>query len=244
MRLKQKYKLFKQLKHWKALDYIPVKLFASNKKSWKTFLSTYSQIKNNKLVKEAKLSTNSIVNIRRWDFNRKSYKNGVELKRAFYHIFDSIIRNKTLKRIRLYESKKYKQNNFINNSLYLIKPNFRLDILLWSLGFTNSVYEARNLIFSRNLYLNKNRNANPNNQVKTGDIISVKFNKELTFKKLEAKKINFKNKFNFFCEVDYYTKNIIIISDFLTMLHSYENPQVFYKKLDIRKFVSYLRREY
>lgn len=244
MRLKQKWKIFKQLKHWKTLDYLPIKIFISNKKSWKTLLATYTKTKANSLIKEAKLSTNSNVNIRRWDFNRKSYKNGIELKRSFYHLFDSSIRNKVLKRIWLYDSKKYKENNFINTSLYLVKPYFKLDILLWFLGLANSIYEARTLILTKGVCLNSNRNPNPNNQVKTGDIISMQFNKNLTFKKIDLKKLIFKNKFNFFCEVDYYTKNIFIISDFLNMLKSYENPQVFYKKIDIRKFVSYLKREY
>ena len=171
MRLKQKFKIFKQLKHWKNADYFPTKLFTTSKKSWKTLLSTYTLSKSNKLIKESNLSLNSIVKVKRWNFNRKLYKLGLESKRYYYHIFDSVIRNKSLKRIYLQESKKYKENNFINAGLYLTKPNFRLDILIWLLGFTNSVYEARNFIFTRKLLLNHNRKPNPNNLLKTGDII-------------------------------------------------------------------------
>lgn len=244
MRLKQKFKIFKQLKHWKNADYYPAKLFTTTKKSWKSILSSYTLTKRNKLIKESKASLNLILKAKRWDFNRKLYKNGLELKRYYYHIFDYIIRNKTLKRNYLIESKKYKENNFINSSLYLVKPNFRLDVLLWSLGFAHSVYESRNLIFSRNLLLNQNRNPNPGNLLNTGDIISIDFKEDLTFKKINKKKIYFKNQFSFFCEVDYYTKNVVVVSDFSNMLKSYDNPQVFFKKLDIRKFVSYLKREY
>lgn len=244
MRLKQKFKIFRQLKTWKALDYIPTRVLASNKKSWKAFLSAYSISNSQKLIKESKISTNSIVKTRRWDFTRKLYKNGLELKRYYYHIFDHAIRNKTLKRIRLQDSKKHNENNFINTSLYLTKPNFRLDILLWVLGFSNSVYEARNLIFSRNFCLNENHNPSPNNQVCAGDLISSAFRKNLTFKKIEKKKVDLQSKFSFFCEVDYYAKNVIITNDFSGLLKSSENPQVFHKKLDIRKFISYLKREY
>lgn len=244
MRLKQKFKIFKQLKTWKALDYVPTKLLTSNKKSWKSFLTGYSISSNKKLAKESKISTSSIIKTRRWDFTRKLYKNGLELKRYYYHIFDHAIRNKTLKHIRFYESKKHNENNFINTSLYLIKPNFRLDILLWFLGFANSVYESRNFIFAKNLCLNNNLNPSPNNQVCAGDIISLNFKKSLTFKKIDTKKSQLQHKFAFFCEVDYYSKNIIITNDFSGMLKSYENPQVFHKKLDIRKFISYLKREY
>lgn len=147
MRLKQKFRVFKQLKHWKNADYFPTKLLKTNKKSWKTLLSTYNVQKKNQLIKESKVKLNSIIQTKRWEFNRKLYKNGLELKRYYYHIFDYVIRNKILKRIHLKESAKYKESSFINNVLYLLKPNFRLDILLWSLGFFNSVYESRNSIF-------------------------------------------------------------------------------------------------
>jgi ribosomal protein S4 len=245
MRLRPKFKIFKQLKHWKNSDYFPAKLLKTNKKSWKSLLSTYSSQKSSKLIKDSKTTLNSIVKIKRWDFNRKLYKSGLELKRYYYHIFDYVIRNKILKRIHLNQSVKYKQNNFINAVLYLLKPNFRLDILLWSLGFFNSVYESRNYIFSRNILLNANRNPQPNNILNTGDIVSlIPFRKDLSFKKISAKKIYFKKQFYLFCEIDYYTKTVIIVNDISNILQSYDNPQVFFKGLDIRKFVTYLKREY
>jgi len=245
MRLKQKFRVFKQLKHWKNADYFPTRLLKTNKKSWKTLLSTYNVQKKNQLIKESKVKLNSIIQIKRWEFNRKLYKNGLELKRYYYHIFDYIIRNKILKRIYLKESAKYKESNFINNVLYLLKPNFRLDILLWSLGFFNSVYESRNSIFSRNVLLNANKKPSPNNILNNGDIISiVPFKKNLTFRNIIKKKIFFKKQFYLFCEIDYYTKTVVVVNDISNIVQSYDNPQVFFKRLDIRRFVSYLKREY
>lgn len=245
MRLKQKFRVFKQLKHWKNADYFPTKLLKTNKKSWKTLLSTYNAQKKNQLIKESKVKLNSVIQTKRWDFNRKLYKNGLELKRYYYHIFDYVIRNKILKRIYLKEATKYKESNFINNVLYLLKPNFRLDILLWSLGFFNSVYESRKLICSRNVLLNTNKKPNPNNIVNNGDIISiVPFRKDLTFRNISKKKIFFKKQFYLFCEIDYYTKTIVVVNDISNIMQSYDNPQVFFKRLDIRRFVSYLKREY
>lgn len=245
MRLRQKFKIFKQLKHWKNADYFPSKLFKTNKKSWKSLLATYSLKNKTKLINQSRVTLNSIIKTKRWDFTRKLYKNGLELKRYYYHTFDYIIRNKILKRIFLVESKKYKENNFINTGLYLLKPTYRLDVLLWSLGFFNSVYESRNAIFSKNVFLNKNINPQPGNILNTGDIVSLDFfKKNLTFKLLSDKKIIFKKQFYFFCEIDYYTKTIVIVKDFSNVLQSYDNPQVFFKQLDIRKFVSYLKREY
>ena len=245
MRVKQKFKIFKQLRHWKNAEYFPTKLFKTNKKSWKTMLSTYSVAKNNKLLNQSKINLNSIVKVKRWDFIRKSYKSGLELKRYYYHLFDYAIRNKILKRIYLTESKKYKEDNFITTGLYLLKPLFRLDILLWSLGFFNSIYEARNSIFSKNIFLNLNKRPQPGNILNTGDIISLMlFKKDLTFKKIIQKKIFFKKQYFLFCEIDYYTKTVILVNDFSNVIKSYDNPQIFFKKLDIRKFVTYLKREY
>ena len=66
---------------------------------------------------------------------------------------DQVILNPLYKSL-LITSSLLNSSNFINNVLYLLKPNFRLDILLGSLGFFNSVYESRNAIFSRNVLLN------------------------------------------------------------------------------------------
>lgn len=245
MRLKPKYKILKQLKHWKNADYYPSKLFLTNKKSWKSILTTYNEKKSGKVDALSRINLNSIVNVKRWDFNKKLYKQGLELKRYYYHIFDYIIKSKILKKIYLIEAKKYNENNFINASLYLLRPTYRLDILLWSLGFANSIYEARNFIFTSNIALNNNSNPNPNNVLKTGDIINIKpFSKNLTFRTINQKRVQFQKQFNFFCEVDYYSRTLIITHDFTNTIQSFDNPQIFLKKLDIRKFVSYLKREY
>lgn len=245
MRIKQKFKIFKQLKNWKITEYFPIKLFKTKKKSWKTLLLSYSALKNTKLLNQSKITLNSIIKLKRWDFIQKSYKNGLEIKRYYYHLFDYIIKNKILKRIYLYESRKYNKDNFITSGLYLLKPIFRLDLLLWFLGFFNSVHEARKFIFSKKIILNKNKLPQPNNILNTGDIIKLPFfNKNLTFKKINQKKIFFKKQYYFFSEIDYYTKNIIIINDFSNIIKSYDNPQIFFKKLDIRKFITYLKREY
>lgn len=245
MRIKQKFKIFKQLKNWKIAEYFPNKLIKTNKKSWKSLLSTYDISRNNKLLNQSKFSLNSITKTKRWDFVRKLYKNGLELKRLYYHMFDYAIKNKILKRIHLFESKKYKENLFVTTGLYTIKPIFRLDILLSSLSFFNSIYEARNYIFSKNIVLNLVKRLHPGNILSTGDIINIStFKKNLSFKKIFQKKQYFQKQFFLFCEIDYYSKTIIIINDFSNIIKSSENPQIFFKKLDIRKFITYLKREY
>ena len=88
MRLKPKFKIFKQLKNWQNTDYFPTKLSKTTKKSWKTVISTYNDIKQKNLISESKLNLNSTVKIKRWEFNKKAYKTGLEIKRYYYHLFN------------------------------------------------------------------------------------------------------------------------------------------------------------
>ena len=245
MRLYKKFKVFKQLRTWHNLDYIPIKLIKTQKKSWKMFLSTYKSSIQKQRMHDSMADVKPVIKSKHWDFNKKAYKNGLDIKRYYFHIFDHIIRNKTLKRIKDKECNHYKQNMFVNTLLYLFKPTLRLDILLWTLGFYNSIYEARKNILLRKILLNTNKNPHPNNTLNSGDIINImNFSKELSFKDINSKKIYLKKKFKFFCEIDYYSKTVIVINDFIDVLQSNDNPQIFFNGLDIRKFISYLKREY
>ena len=250
MRLKPKFKIFKQLKYWPSIDYFPKKLFTTKKKSWRILFSSYKQkfrLKKNKkqIHKNFKITPKPAIQLRRWSYQRNFYKQGLLVKRLYYHTFNSNIKNKILNQRYLNATLKYNQNLFINSMIYFIKPNFKLDILLWVLGFFHSTYEARNSIFYKNIILNTNKMPHPNNMLFAGDIISIiPFKKNLTFKNIIQKKIVLQVKFNFFCEVDYYTKTIILINDFSNTLQSAENPQLFFKKIDVRNFISYLKREH
>jgi len=245
MRLKAKYKVIKQLKNWKNLDTFPKKLVQTNKKSWKAYTSSFTLDKCKNLIVENSNKLIQLVPARRWEFSKKTYKNGLELKRYYYHLFDFAIRNKVIKTNIHLLSKKYKQSLYLGSLLYLVKPYFRADILLWSIGLLNSVYEARNYIFNKKILLNQQIKFHPNYILKSGDLLTFKFfNENLTFKKIMLKKIVCSPQFFFFCEIDFYAKNLIIVNDLTNLRKSYDNPQVFYKKVDIRRFLTYLKSEY
>lgn len=245
MRLRQKYKLFKQLKTWKLFNYIPNKLLSTNKKSWKALLATYSEKKLTSLHLKNQTKLMTAVKIKRWDFNRKSYKQGLEQKRYYYHLFDSIIRNKILKKFYSKLSHKYNNSLFVNNIIYLLQPMYRLDVLLWALQFNNSVYESRKIIFNNEVLVNKHLKVHPNKMLTTGDIIQFsRFNKNLTLTNISRKTKQIQHVLNLFCEIDYYTKSIIIVKDIKDVITSHDNPQIFFNKLNIQKFISHLKREY
>ena len=89
---------------------------------------------------------------------------------------------------------------------FLIKPKFRLDIILYYLNFFKSISLAYEEIKNKKVYVN-NSIVYPNYFLKCGDIIT--FNTDIT-------NIIFNLKYNFcsFLEIDYYTKTILIIKNF------------------------------
>lgn len=245
MRLKLRNKIYKQVKNWKFLDFIPTKLLKSKKKLWKNLFITFSPNKTANLNTYYKLKMGLISPIQQWNFIKKAYKLGLETKRIYYHIFNYTIRNKILKNTYFNEIKKFKNNLFINSSIFLLKAVFRLDILLWLIGFFNSVYEARKYISLNFITLNETRNSNPCYEVKTGDILNFKsYNNLLNFGNILNKKISIRTHYFGFCELDLYTKSLIIITDYTNIIKSYDNSQIFFKKIDIRKFITYLKKEY
>ena len=245
MRIKLKFQKFKQLKNWKILNYIPLKILNSKKKIWKAKAISIDKQYKSSILKNNTVSLNIISPTKKWEFNSKNYKIGLDLKRYFYHLFDNGIRNKILKNYFLNLTKKYNQNIFINFSIFLLKPNYQLDILLSTIGFFKSIYESRKYILNKRIKLNEKFNSNPRYQVKLGDIITFNdYNIKILKNNLKKKNLILNKQFFTFCEIDFYNKNLIIISDFLENIHSYENPQLFFKKFDIKKFITYLKREY
>ena len=97
---------------------------------------------------------------------------------------------------------------------FLIKPLFRLDILLSRLYFFSSCYHARQFIQSGYVQVNDKKVKN-NVLLKKGDIISFnlsKNQKNFDLSNLFTIHLN-NNLFYSFVEVDHYTKTLIILKD-------------------------------
>jgi ribosomal protein S4 len=247
MRLKPKLKILRQINQYTSLEKYPSRLIKSNKKSWKAFVKRCSRlVKHKNFTKSLYSQPYNSVSIKQWVYLNKLYSTGLKTKRVFYHIFDYGIRNSYLKRISNNLLSKSKKSLLVSYFYLLLKPSYRLDILLTLLGFSNSIYEAKNLINYQYVQLNTSINrVYPAYETKLGDIIQIPhFLKQKSFSDLLSKQIKLKKSLNLFCEVDYYTKTIIIIHSFQEVLKSHVNPQVFFKKFDIRIFLTYLKREY
>jgi len=146
-----------------------------------------------------------------WERVQKYYKKGFQNRNMLCSIYDSSIKFKTLRKN--LPSKGLKKKSIISH--YLIKPQYKLDILLWTLYFFPTVYAARQKISNRQVLLN-GRSVKSNLLLKKGDIISFKSweKKNDLFFNESAKKYYLSEKFITFLEVDYYTKTIVILKNF------------------------------
>lgn len=103
-------------------------------------------------------------------------------------------------------------------SSYIIKPFYRVDILLWYLKFFPSSVEAKTFINGRNLLVN-DRVIASNYELKKGDVITLNYFNLLPeiAKRNEfyiiRRKFRKSSSFFPFLEVDYYSNKIIILKE-------------------------------
>lgn len=168
-----------------------------------------------------------------WERVKKYYKKGLQNKNLLYSIYDNSIKFKSFKKKNL---KTVLKKNLILN--YLIKPQYKIDILLWNLHFFSSIYHARQKISNKQVLVN-NVSIKANTMLKKGDIITFKFwNKQNDlFFNTFLKKYSLNEKFFPFLEVDYYTKTIIIVKNFDEL--SFEDFQILITDFVHLKSLSY-----
>jgi len=148
---------------------------------------------------------------------KKKYLDQLNRKRRLSSFFDNAIKFKKCS----YTSREIVQGHV------LLKPLYRIDILLWYLKYYGSTCEAKQNINNKNIFVN-DVSVRPNYFVKEGDIISFNFTSEWerknTHRNIRKKFVKNKN-FLSFLEYDKYTNTIIILKDihFLT----YEDYNLF-----------------
>jgi len=113
--------------------------------------------------------------------------------------------------------KKVIKSLFNVNAYVLLRPLYRIDILLWYLKYYSSTYEAKQNIDNRKILVN-NKSVKANYYVKEGDIISLNFTslleKNNTYLNIKQKFTKNKNRrLCSFLEYDKYTNTIIVLKD-------------------------------
>lgn len=170
------------------------------------------------------------VSFKKWEKIKTSFKAGLMLKRSLYAFFDNHLNSLYYKKVIGKLKKNFLIKNFIVNGL--IKPFFRLDILLWKLNFFRSSYQSNQYIFNNNVLLN-DIPVKSCVFLKKGDIISLKRIFNGNFNKRN------KNIFSF-AEIDYYTNTIIILKNF-DQLNFDDFIILINKTLNFKKLIDYMK---
>ena len=206
MRLQKKYKKFSKLMI--LFNEFPSRLLKFCKTKWKKIKQTISK----KKIKSYFWSAKVLLFTKKWIFYKFKYNTGVQLKKYFDCLFDrafSLLFFKNLK----YLNKNLDRISEI--SLYLIKPEFRLDIFLWRLNLFSSCYQARQVINNSQIKINA-RCIHPNYFLQKGDIIffpSELYHFNANFRNFLSKKLD-NIKLLTFIEFDYYTNTFIILKNY------------------------------
>jgi ribosomal protein S4 len=141
-----------------------------------------------------------------WDRLKKNYKMSLFTKKQYQFLFDGLASlSKSKKKQRILHIKK----NFFFEKF--AKPEYRLNILLWNLHFTNSVHMSKKLVESKQFSVN-GKSIGSIVFLKKGDVVTFKSNFTLDLAK-NIKKYFFFAKLLSFVEIDYYSCSFIVIKE-------------------------------
>jgi len=184
---------------WKKIQVIGDPLVFNKKQKRIKKKSLSSRFNDNSLIKN--FSTTS------WQKLKLAYLEGLNFKNAFYLYFNHALTTTFFKSL-FYKNKKIKVIAIF--AIFILKPLFFLEILLWKLNFFSSVYQARQAIKSKKIRIN-DLFIKSNCILRKGDIVTMleSIPIECSFKKTQTFDL-----FSIFFEIDYYTNTIILIKDF------------------------------
>ena len=220
MRKEIKYKIFNTVS-LKTKIY-PTRILKFRRPKWTRLQKLYLSNSKNKLV--------NILLIRNvfksWERVKKYYKKKLETKNLLHCIYENNLKSKDITKNL---SGTLVKRNLINNTI--LKPQFRVDILLWKLNFFSSSYESNQAVNSGFVFIN-GVNVKSNFFLKKGDVITFKrgYNSDSFFYNC-VKKYALHENFLTFIEIDYYSKTAIVLKnyyeldyqDFLFLINEYLN---------------------
>ena len=208
MRLRSKYKGYNLLSQ--PFDRFPLRVLKFKNTKWKKIQKILSSLGTTK----KKIVENFSVKVpyKTWEKVNNYYKDGHRLKNSIFLVYDKAVSVTYFKSVLKNPSL---SSTLRNMYLYmLLKPEFRLDILLWHLNFFESSYQARQAINERKVRVNEKSVAG-NFFLSKGDVITMVNCKN--FKALDLNQKIDKNSVSDiifpFVEVDYYTNTLIVIKD-------------------------------
>jgi ribosomal protein S4 len=153
------------------------------------------------------------VSTKTWYRVENYYENGRRLKTAVSSLFDKTLPTRFYRKTLNLRYKSGSISQMYSNTL--IRPEFRIDILLWRLSFFRSCYQASQAISEKKVKVN-DKCIKGNFFLTKGDIITFSSSRPLSVLSVKNVRSNFlfSKKFSTFVEVDYYSNCIIVLKSF------------------------------
>jgi len=195
MRILLKYKNLSFLK----ISSYKLRLLKFKRTKWKKTLFFYKYLS----LKNCFINHRTIlVKLNSWDRLSLQYKNFMLLKKMYRVRYDGL--------------KTFKFNNRILNGKQqnIFRMDYKLEVVLYKLGFCSSIYESQNLIKNKKVVLNDCIFSDLTRTLKKGDIIRIlqklKYNDSLfTF-----------NIYSNILEIDFYNQTFIVLKEFEDLKYS------------------------
>ena len=207
MRLSNRYKTFVKPNNF-IVDF-PERLNRFKRSKWKFLQKKLLKNATKKVRRETSFTLKAPLHS--WDKIKMSYKTGLIFKTAIMSTFDNSINSSSLKKALFTRSNRSTKNLLLYS---LIKPYFRLDILLTSMEFFKTAFHARQFINEGNILLNFKK-VKSNVFVQKGDVICFQSTRSDAFLYLNSFLNNNTKftKFYSFVEYDLYTKALVIVKN-------------------------------
>jgi len=218
MRLRSKYKIYTQSSA--SFPKYSKRIFNFRRSKWKKLQSKllrhqyflfYSNQKKKRLKQAQPQFFNSFLSkvpYKFWQKLRAHYKKGLQIKNNLRKNFDDSLQYNFFKKT--FFSQKNQQLKTVV-LLNLVKPLFKIDILLYCLNFYSSSYHARQAINNKTVWVNS-KNVLSNHFLKKGDVVAIKAADGFSMSNLLFKK-SLHNFFLPFVEIDYYTRTFVVVKD-------------------------------
>ena len=222
-----KYSKYSKIKYY--IKELPLRILSFKRPKWKFIQSKIKRLNNKKRKTQYSSGINHL-EIKKprfyWEKYKKTYKNGLEIKKAWQIFLGDSFTNKDLKKKILSGYK----TNFI---LKFLNLTMRIDIFLWKLKITKSIVHSRNVIKSVLVKIDNKVNFNEKFFVKEGNIIQIHESiKSFKFKHFKAWSLP--------VEIDYYSKCIVIPKSFSNSYFEHLKFQKF-EQINFRKLYFYLK---
>lgn len=218
MRYQSRYKSYDQ--SIQIFEKFPLRVLKFRNTKWKRIqrllLLNFFRTGNKKLKdsKQKKIRNNIFVKVdfKTWEKVKTFYQNGRKIANLIFNMFDQAVANSEL-RVNLLGSKASSEVLDVYRQI-MLKPEFKLSILLWRLSFFCSSFQASQAINEKKVVVNGKFIGN-NLLILKGDVIHLVPENYKRNTSIHKSKTQFlpSDTILTFVEVDYYSNLIVILKD-------------------------------